>query len=245
MFCTHEALNHKQLTLRPALVVGAATAIMLAFAAGRFLFPFSPKQIPIEVSTTNEQRLNIDSMIAGWMGEQQIGVYDAANMTRLSPPLEGARFGLFTDEVRGLAAEVESLYSVPSAVTLAQFALESRFGLSDLGALNFFGHKFGVAKQYGPRPALSVTAFSREFVNGAGGGEWKMIPSKFARYRSAHECFIVHGTYLFLSPIYKAARQFNHDPILYCREIGKRYATDPSYASKLITIMRRYNLLAG
>jgi len=221
--------------------------VVFSFAIGRYLFPYNadpsrplPLSLPLSKGRdgVGSEGMSIDSLIAAWSTEKQIGILEAAGMQR-APSIPDARFGFFPNEVRGLADHVDSLFHVPAPVVLAQYALESRFGLSDLGANNFFGHKFAVAQRWALPPARYAMALTKEYEE----GEWRTIRTKFARYRSAQECFEVHGRFLNRSPLYGEALKHKEDPIRYAREIGRRYATDPDYALKLIVIMKRYELL--
>jgi len=131
------------------------------------------------------------------------------------------------------------LYGIPAAVVLSQYALESTFGLSDIGARNYFGHKYQVMRRYGPQPARFVLARTKEFLR----GEWKDTTDRFAKYSSVADCFFTHGKFLATSPLYKRVLRHGNDPISCVKEIGRVYATDRSYSAKLVTIMRRYNLI--
>ena len=49
--------------------------------------------------------------------------------------------GKFTDEEINLAKKVQDVYGVPASITLAQYALESGYGKSTVGANNYFNIK--------------------------------------------------------------------------------------------------------
>jgi flagellum-specific peptidoglycan hydrolase FlgJ len=126
---------------------------------------------------------------------------------------------------------------MPKGVVLAQWALESRWGMSALGASNYFGHTFLAVKRFMAEPSFVSV---REKVMRGG----RMVLGdtvRFARYRNMAECFSVHGRYVSQSGMYASAFK-TRSPEDFARELAKRYATDPSYAIKLIVIMRRYGL---
>ena len=199
---------------------------------------------------TNEEQMPntalVDFVIADWTRIDTDEVVEASDpllpekyiaQFSASKELPMARLGFFPDTVRTLAKEVEAKYKVPVAVTLAQWALESGFGKRNLGASNYFGHTFAAVKEY-----MSVKKFvlRRDKISVAGilidGPE-----RKFASYQNIADCFTTHGKYLSQCVIYRAAF-FTGTPENFARVIAMRYAQDPNYAVKLITIMRRYNL---
>jgi hypothetical protein len=122
---------------------------------------------------------------------------------------------------------------VPAAVTLAQAALETGYGKSTIGdAKNLFGVK-------GEGPAGSVDHVTREVE----GGQSVTITAKFRKYNSWYESIVDHDTFL-QKPRYANAMAVRNDPEAFARAIADAgYATDPSYADQLISIMKRYNLV--
>lgn len=151
--------------------------------------------------------------------------------------LKEARIKQIPDTIRVLARIIDSLYKVPKGVVIAQWILESKWGLCDLGANNYFGHTYAATKKYLKNPQYVIRT-DRYLVN----GKWTKRQMRFSRYQDLAESFLVHGMYLSASPLYRDA--FNHvnSPELFVRIIAKKYAADPDYAIKLITLMRRYQL---
>jgi flagellum-specific peptidoglycan hydrolase FlgJ len=132
---------------------------------------------------------------------------------------------------------VEARYKVPSAVTLAQWALESRWGKNNLGVSNYFGHTYAATKTFIASPKFVVF---HELINASGTSRPGRLV-KFASYRSITECFDAHGQYLSTSQLYRDAF-FATNAEQFAKIISLHYATDPDYATKLITIIRRYKL---
>jgi hypothetical protein len=152
--------------------------------------------------------------------------------------LPNARPGFFPDTVRKLANEVELQYNIPHEVTLSQWALESSWGRSNLGVSNYFGHTFAAARQYMEQP---VYVLAREKIH-TDGTITLGDTVRFARYKDIAECFSVHGRYLSESDLYAAAFRAlkRSGPEGFALQLSGRYATDPDYGLKLVTIMRRY-----
>lgn len=194
------------------------------------------------IESTDQSHLLIDFVIADWTGVGQNetvtpedSIFEA--QFPASKELPNARLGYFPDTVRSLAEMVQKQYGVPSAVTLAQWALESGFGKRNLGASNYFGHTFAATKKYQKSPGF-VVRNDVVSVNGI------LVPGpkrKFTSYKNIAECFDVHGRYLSGMEMYRAAF-YTSSAENFVRVIALRYAQDPNYAVKLITIIRRYKL---
>ncbi len=143
---------------------------------------------------------------------------------RLSPEEFGRLFG-------PVARENMRKTGVPASVTLAQAALETGWGSSSIGdARNLFGIK-------GTGPAGTINVPTKEFIN----GRMVTINDNFRKYNSWQESFDDHAE-LLQNSRYGYALKYNKDPNRYAHEIHKAgYATDPDYASKLISIMKANN----
>lgn len=177
----------------------------------------------------------IDYLINSWTREQRQEELSSGLKATLELP--GAHAGYFPTQVKQLAKLLDTTYHIPKGVTLAQWALESRWGLSDLGASNYFGHTFRAVRDYMKKPRFVLV---RERIMKSG---HMMLGDtvRFARYSNIAECFSVHGMYLSRSMLYKSAFA-ESSPEKFAVEIARHYASDPDYALKLITIMRRYRL---
>lgn len=189
-----------------------------------------------ESSQAQVAEQTIDELINEWTIERQKPFLFLSGQVYRAELLD-VRPGFFPDTVRTLAQHVHDRYKIPKGVVLAQWALESRWGLSAFGASNYFGHTFSAVKSYMPDPKFILL---REKVMKDGRITAGSIV-RFARYRNIAECFDVHGLYLSRSSLYKRAFE-QTSPEDFARELAKRYATDPDYALKLIVIMKRYQL---
>ncbi len=191
--------------------------------------------------TENEQATEtLDFLIGEWTAQRELPdtvVARAQLPSRIELP--DARSGFFPDTVRKLAARIESLYRVPKGVTLAQWALESGWGKSNLNASNYFGHTWLAVKPFLKDTTWFVVRREKKME----GGQIVAGPAaRFALYRTIAECFDVHGQYLSRSTRYANAFGAGSSE-LFARELSKAgYATDPDYALKLIAIMKRYRL---
>jgi flagellum-specific peptidoglycan hydrolase FlgJ len=206
-------------TLLVGVAVGATVALSICFLLPR---------------PHDEAQRAIDYLIDEWTVQR----YDATFQLAQVANQHGFRLRHIPDTVRALAGAIEVRYGVPSAVTISQFILESRWGLSDLGANNLFGHTIGAVRRFMEQPD---SVLSRDRVM-SGDSIVTGKPRWFARYRNLAESFDVHGKYLRHSARYAAAfRQGNSESFVRAlAEAG--YAEDPEYGLKLVAIMKRYNL---
>jgi hypothetical protein len=139
----------------------------------------------------------------------------------------------FLAALRPAAEETQRLYGVPAAITLAQAALETGWGRHLAANYNLFGIK-------GTGSAGSARVKTREVVN----GKDVMIYANFASYHNFYEAVEAHGK-LFHNGYYtRALANYGrtHSIDGFAKDITGTYATDPSYGSKLISIMRTYHL---
>ena len=126
------------------------------------------------------------------------------------------------------AAQTSSATSgFPPGVTVAQAALESGWGNSELAraANNYFGIK---ARPGGKAIELVTT----EYVAGAA----VRVTARFAQYASMLACFADRDRMIASLPAYGEARVAAEDPETFTHALAHHWATDPSYAEKLLAV---------
>lgn len=128
-------------------------------------------------------------------------------------------------------------YKVLPSITIAQAILESGWGKSDKAVKynNLFGIK--ADKNWtGKRVKLT----SKEWI----GGKMKNVISNWRVYDSIEDSIIDHGKFLYTRPWYTNAGVFKaKDYVEQIRAIKKAgYCTDPSYVSKVCSLINKYNL---
>jgi flagellar protein FlgJ len=131
------------------------------------------------------------------------------------------------------AARAASLASgFPAGITVAQAALESDWGRSRLAieAHNYFG-----IKAHGAHPWV-------EFTTTEVAAAPYTTRARFARYASMAECFADRDALLLRARCYAEARAAMGDPVAFTRALATRWATDPRYAEKVLTIYRAHGL---
>jgi hypothetical protein len=144
----------------------------------------------------------------------------------------------FIDAVGPAAQRSFRSTGVPASVTVAQAILESDWGRSRLSRQgnNLFGIK-ALGSVTGP--AGVVTLATWEHV----GGRDVVVQAPFKAYFTLEQSIDDHGTFFTRNRRYAAALALRDDARAFARAIQDAgYATDPSYASKLIGLMDRYDL---
>lgn len=164
----------------------------------------------------------------------------------------------FIDKYAQNAVDSMKTTQVPASVTLAQAALESGWGKHAPG-FNFFGIKAGSSwtgkkqllttheihsdndkNKHNYPEVISITEFTDS--KGATKYKWK-VKDNFRAYDSATDSFNDHGNFLVANKRYKKAFDYTNDSHQFIQEVAKAgYATDPNYASVLISIVDKNNL---
>jgi flagellum-specific peptidoglycan hydrolase FlgJ len=168
--------------------------------------------------------------------EQVAAVVNTAPVHKL-PALGSTPQEQFISSIAEAAVESADRTGVPASVTIAQAILESYWGSSRLAreANNYFGIK----AQTRGGSAGSIWFDVWEVI----GGRNIVQSQAFRAYNSIADSFVDHGLFFVENPRYAPAIAAKADPQRFAREINRAgYATDPSYASKLIGLMDRYDL---
>ena len=130
------------------------------------------------------------------------------------------------------AQDSAETWGVPASITLAQFILESDWGLRHMGVYNFFGIK---DLKWDPGFKNMTT---KEYEH----GKWITIETPFEDFDSVEHCFEVHGRLIAKSRYYIQAMRVKMFPDAFAVALTGVYATDPNYGTKLIQLMIKYDL---
>jgi flagellum-specific peptidoglycan hydrolase FlgJ len=153
------------------------------------------------------------------------------------PVLGGTPQEQFISSIAEAAVDSADQTGVPASVTIAQAILESYWGSSRLAreANNYFGIK----AQTRGGTAGSVSFDVWEVI----GGRNVVQTQAFRAYNTIAESFVDHGLFFVENSRYASAMAAKDDARQFAREVNRDgYATDPTYASKLIGLMERYDL---
>ncbi|WP_336775147.1 glucosaminidase domain-containing protein [Paenibacillus sp. MMO-58] len=128
----------------------------------------------------------------------------------------------------------EDRSGVKASITLAQMALESAYGRSDI-CNNLFGIKAN-SKWTGPTCSVNTNEQDSDGVY--------TIRAKFRAYSSFAASIADHSSFLLENPRYRTALS-QSNPYAFANELQRAtYATDLQYANKLKSIMRSQNLVS-
>ena len=121
----------------------------------------------------------------------------------------------------------------PPGITVAQAALESNWGQSRLSrdVHNYFG-----IKAHGDHARVAYPTL--EHIHGRD----LRVSAEFARYDSMEECFADRDRLIATAPCYAGARACGGDPEAFARALAAHWATDPSYADKLLNEYSEHKL---
>jgi flagellum-specific peptidoglycan hydrolase FlgJ len=137
------------------------------------------------------------------------------------------------EEFIQLAAAAASGSHYPVGVTVAQAALESAWGSSQLSqkANNYFG-----IKAHGDSESIAMP--TTEIVN----GKAIKVEARFAAYPNMAACFADRDRIISQLACYQDARANAADPELFARCLARHWATDPRYVEKVLKIYRDHKL---
>lgn len=141
----------------------------------------------------------------------------------------------FINAIAPAAQQSAAQTSIPASFVVADAALESGWGVSQLTqqAMNLFGVKAD-SSWNGPTWSMQT----REFLN----GRWVMVPALWRKYSDWLGSINDHAQFLISNPRYEGAFKFSDGPGFAYAVAAAGYATDPQYAQKIISIINAHNL---
>lgn len=140
----------------------------------------------------------------------------------------------FIEQLGASAMQVSASNDLYASIMVAQALVETGFGSSTLSAAPYY-NLFGV-KEYNGGPSVYMN--TQEYLN----GQWVTMSEPFAVYSSYEESFLDHANIMrnsYYAGAWKSHTSSYQDAAAY---LTGRYATDPSYAGKLISLIQMYNL---
>lgn len=144
----------------------------------------------------------------------------------------------FIDRLVPHARELQAGYGVLPSIIIGQAALESNFGQATLASK--YNNLFGV-KAFGDQPKVNLE--TQEYLD----GQWVTIKGDFRVYESWDESMDAH-TRLFVNGVDWDPQKY--EPVLLAKDYKEAahalqqagYATDPTYADKIIGMIEEYRL---
>ena len=129
------------------------------------------------------------------------------------------------------AQECEKKSGVPALFTVAQAALESGWGKSQLTKLG--RNLFGVKADKSWRGDI-LTMQTREFIK----GKWVMVDAKWRKYATWQECIDDHAEFFKRNKRYAKCFEFKTAESFALEVARAGYATDPAYGAKLVATIK-------
>jgi len=143
----------------------------------------------------------------------------------------------FVRLLRPHAERVNQRTGIPVEVMLAQAALETGWLAKPTRDMNTGRDSFNLFNIKGTGPAGSVTCRTTEYVR----GQRTAVDARFRAYHSYEESFADYVRLITTNQRYAPAMAVKSNPVEFARALQRcGYATDPQYANKLISIMRRH-----
>lgn len=141
----------------------------------------------------------------------------------------------FLQQAIAAAKTAAATSGFPAGITVAQAALESAWGQSQLSreAENYFG-----IKAYGDHDKVAMPTCEVEH------GVREATTAEFAKFASMTECFAARDRLIATSAYYAEARACRGNAEAFAEALAKHWATDPEYAGKILSIYRRFGLAA-
>lgn len=192
------------------------------------------------------------TLISGREGEHRFGIADiirpnkgkaALEEEELPPLIDNTVYALaYANKYAPLAQQEMKRYAIPASITLGQAILESQYGQSELAlqANNHFGIKIDAEWVDTERHCMLSNEWMKDI------GRMRPVLSCFKRYQSVSDCYDNHSQFLvkknWYRPLFKLSKTDYHNWAKGLQSAG--YATDPTYAQKLIDIIEKYDLAA-
>ncbi len=144
----------------------------------------------------------------------------------------------FLEKAIAAAQSSSKTSGLPAGITVAQAALESAWGNSELSrrSNNYFG-----IKAHGKHASIEMP--TTEYGSGRSRSpRLERVSARFTSYDSMADCFACRDRQILNGAAYVEARANLHSPEAFARALAKHWATDPEYAEKLLRIYHENDL---
>lgn len=176
--------------------------------------------------------LGILSMqLIGWLGQFN----DSSSSSVETAQITDRKKRKFISQILPAAKEEQQKYGMLVSITLAQAALESDWGQSQLASR--YHNLFGIKSNAESAQLLTT----EEYLN----GQWITVRARFATYNDwkqsvqEHTLLFVNGTAWDHNHYRQVINANNYQEAAQALQ-SQGYATDPGYAQKLISLIKEY-----
>ncbi|RJQ67883.1 glucosaminidase [Pseudonocardiaceae bacterium YIM PH 21723] len=211
-----------------------ALALLLGAAPAAMALPLSATAV-VTVADEDENVVPADNEEIE--GESPAALRDAALNEADGFAVASVQSEFIKSAVPGAKANQKAT-KVPASVAIGQAALESNWGRSKLAKndRNYFGFKCSKGK---PGP---IATGCHKYTTKECTPKCHTTTAYFRVYKSFADSLRDYGRLLSTSKVYQPAFKYTGDPDRFIKEVGKHYATDPQYAAKVISVMKKHNL---
>lgn len=142
----------------------------------------------------------------------------------------------FIAAISPAAIESAKITGIPASFTIAQAALESSWGSSELAKQAF--NLFGVKASAGWAGNVLIMP-TKEFI----GGKWITVNATWRKYPGWLASINDHAKFFAVNPRYRLAMTGKRTGDDFARQIAAAgYASDPRYSEKVIAVIRQHKL---
>ena len=233
---TNLTVNQASQSSSSANTATASKAAVKSVAAPKVLATTNQAAEPKTDYSYHGEIKNDVSASTGDKAHNATNVAGVANNSNATPSVTNASWTVqnFVNQIGSAAMQVSQEYGVYASLMMAQAGLESGWGQSTLAtnAHNLFGVKYNGTGEYVLMPTLEYY-----------GGAYHRVNAKFQKYNSYYDSLVRYAQLINRNypnstkqaGSYQAAAQnLRHG-------VYGTYATDPTYASKLISVINTYS----
>lgn len=224
---------------------GGSESVANPFAASRGL---NPAALAVQRVVDNTVAVNAANVGAADLGKADLGKADPGERVGSAAGLQSSGVGVnrrwtpsgpegFVEGIRQHAAKAAAELGVSENLLIAQAALETGWGQKIIkhrdgtNSFNLFGIK--ASEDW---PGSKVTRLTLEYRNGVAAKEY----ARFKAYESPADSFNDYVEFLRGNPRYSDALASNGNDARFARGLQTAgYATDPAYASKILSIKQQ------
>ncbi|MDR0435262.1 MAG: glucosaminidase domain-containing protein [Propionibacteriaceae bacterium] len=172
------------------------------------------------------------------LAEQSPSVAALPVLPLRTEPLENTRTGRFIQSLVPFAQAEEREFGVPTSVSLAQAIVETGWGYTTLNEIgfNYFGIK--CTRVVSPYQDGCWNLSTYEYLN----GEYVSVDAGFRTYATVADSFMDHGRFLRVNERYADAFETTTSDDFAQAIAAAGYATSPTYAQTLISVMTGFEL---
>ncbi|WP_415587081.1 LysM peptidoglycan-binding domain-containing protein, partial [Liquorilactobacillus mali] len=195
----------------------------------------SVQKAPVSSSSSSSSQSSAVSSSSS-SASAAVSSYSAVTLDTSSLTSAPVKVATFINSIASSAQQIAQQYNLYASLMIAQAATESGWGTSTLStkAHNLFGIKYSGSGSY-------ITMNTQEYYNGA----YHTVSAKFQSYSSYSDSLVAYAK--LISNNFGNSTKANASTVsIAAANLSKgkygTYATDPSYATKLLSIINLYSL---